>query len=89
MNIPNYHHKAFIQQLKDPDVEVHNESQDELQKSNRREGGGNIRAKEVKIMRKKSTETVEPSSWKLRNSRLTAVEPPWVQTRPSMIGRKY
>lgn len=33
--------------------------------------------KGVKTMMEKSTETAESSSWKLRNSRPTAVEPPW------------
>lgn len=42
----------------------------------RRQGGGTIRAREVKIMREKSMETTESNSWKLRNSSPTAVEPP-------------
>ena len=37
----------------------------------RKEGG------EIKIMMEKSTDTVEPTSWKLKDSRPTAVEPPW------------
>lgn len=39
-----------------------------------KEGGGDIWAKEVKIMKGKSVETTEPSSWELMNSRPMAVE---------------
>ena len=36
-------------------------------------------------MMEKSTETAEPSSWKLMNSRLTAMELPWDQTALHML----
>ena len=32
---------------------------------------------QVKTMREKTTETAEPSLWKLMDSSLTAMEPPW------------
>ena len=37
-------------------------------------------------MMEKSTETAEPSSWKLMNSRLTAVEPPWTELGSPYVG---
>lgn len=45
----------------------------ELQEFNEREAGKNIGEKEVKIMVEKPIETAESNSWKLRNSRQTAV----------------
>lgn len=42
-----------------------------------------------KIMMEQSTETAEPSFWKLMSSRLTIVESPWNQTRPFIGGRQW
>ena len=63
--------------------------QAKLHESNWREGEGNIRARDIKVMMEKCIETTEPSLWKLMNPRPTAVEFPWDRTRPSICGRQW
>lgn len=40
-------------------------------------------------MTEEFTEIADSSSWKLKNSSLTAMKPPGVQTRPSLCGREW
>ena len=40
----------------------------------------------VKTMMGKPVETAEPSSWEIKNSRQTAVEPVWTELGPLLVG---
>lgn len=67
--------RIFIEMLRKNELlQKLTKHQAKLQGSSWKEGGGDIWAKEVKIMKGKSIETTEPSSWELMNSRPMTVE---------------